>query len=44
MLVEKNRIMNKNEYIYLAWDVRISESKLKGTEDLTNEFRSILNF
>jgi len=42
VLVEKNRIMNKNEYIYLAWDVRISESKLKGTEDLTNEFRSIL--
>lgn len=41
-LIGQDRIINKNEYIYLAWDVRISESKLKGTEDLTNEFRSIL--
>ena len=40
--INRDKIITKNDDIYLGWTVNIIKSQIIGTEDLTSEFKSIL--
>lgn len=40
--ISDGEMMKKNENIYIGWSVTMGRSQIRGTEDLTNVFKSVL--